>query len=77
MSCFVTLGGTYKCKVMTVGMKTSSATFQRRMNIVTEDLEECVTYIDDLHIFSDTWEKHMDSIEKFIRRLEEVNLKPR
>ena len=74
ISCFVTLGQTYRCKVMPFGMKNSSATFQRLMNTITADLEGCVTYIDDVVIYSDTWQDHIERLEKFLHRLRDVNL---
>ena len=53
VSAFVTNNGLYECKVMPFAMKNASATFQRLMNFITQGLEGCVIYIDDIIIYSD------------------------
>ena len=58
-SAFVTNKGLFECKVMPFGMKNASATFQRLMNIITQELEGCVVYIDDIIIYSDDWFTHL------------------
>ena len=62
MSAFVTPHGLYQYKVMPFGMKNSPATFQRLMNQVISDLDDCECYIDDVVIYSDTFEQHMKQI---------------
>ena len=59
ISTFVTPDGLYACKVMPFGCKNAPATFQRLMNIITNDLEGCVVYIDDVVIYSNTWDEHV------------------
>ena len=49
----------YQYKVMPFGMKTSQATFQRFINMCLGDLEGVELYVDDIVIFSDTWEEHL------------------
>ena len=44
---------------MPFGMKKALATFQRLMNIVTQGLEGCVVYIDDIITYSDDWKTHL------------------
>ena len=44
---------------MPFGIKNSSATFQRLINKVIADLEGCEAYIDDVVIYSDTWEEQV------------------
>ena len=46
-------------KVMPFGMKSLLASFQRLINKVTVDLEGCEAFIDDVIIYSDTWEEHL------------------
>lgn len=59
---------------MPSGMKNSPATFQRLINKVIADLEDCEAYIDDVIIYCETWEKHRETIREFFRKLSEAKL---
>lgn len=74
VSYIVTLGKTYRCKVMPFGMKNAPATFQKLMNLVTDGLEGCVVYLDDVLVFSDTWKDHLKHVRDFLVRLLTANL---
>ena len=56
ISAFVTPAGFYQYRVMPFGMKNAPATFQRMIHQVIDGLEGCEGYIDDIIVFSDTWE---------------------
>lgn len=73
-SCFVALGRTYLCNVMPYGMKNAPATFQRLMNNITADVPNCVVYIDDIVVHSETWQEHLLSLEMLLQRLSEAKL---
>ena len=51
--------GKFEMTCMPMGMQAASATFQRIMDVLLRDINFCVGYIDDLLIYSDTWEEHM------------------
>jgi hypothetical protein len=74
ISAFVTPDGLYQYKVMPFGMKNSPATFQRLMNMITFGLDNCDAYIDDVIIYNNTWEDHLETIRKFFDRLSDANL---
>ena len=74
ISAFVTPYGLYQYKVMPFGMKNSPASFQRLINKVIADLEGCEAYIDDVIIYSDTWEEHLRIIREFFKRLSRAKL---
>lgn len=74
ISCFVACGNTYRCKVMPYGMKNAPATFQRLMNGLTKDLHNCVTYIDDVVVYSDTWEEHLSQLHALFHKLSNADL---
>lgn len=74
ISAFVTPDGLYQYKVMPFGMKNSPATFQRLINKVIAGLHGCEAYIDDIIIYSDTWEEHLQIIRKFFERLTAAKL---
>ena len=74
ISAFVTSEGLFECLVMPFGMRNAASTFQRLMWMVTKDLEGCVIYLDDIVIFSDTWEEHVNRIEALFKRLKDAGL---
>ena len=74
VSAFVTPDGLYAYKVMPFGMKNSGATFQRLMNSVIFELEGVDVYIDDLIVYSDTWEEHLLRIRALFDRLTKAKL---
>ena len=74
ISAFVTSDGLYQYKVMPFGMKNSPASFQRLINKVIANLEGCEAYIDDVIIYSDTWEEHLRIIQEFFERLSRAML---
>lgn len=44
---------------MPFGMKKALATIQRMIHSLLQDLEGCEAYIDDVIIYSKTWEEHL------------------
>lgn len=58
---FVTMNGLYEFRVMPFGLCNALATFQRLMQ---KGLPFCSMYIDDMIVFSDTWEEHMEHLQK-------------
>ena len=59
ISAFITPSGLYQYKVMPFGMKNSPATFQRLINSIVPDIDGCEAYINDVIIYSETWEEHL------------------
>ena len=74
MSAFVTPDGLFQYKVLPFGLKGAPATFQRLMNTVLRDIPNCQAYLDDVIVYSSTWEEHMVRLESLFRRLDETNL---
>ena len=74
ISAFVTPDGLFQYKVAPFGMKNSPATFQRLINNVIAGLDGCEAYIDDIIIYSDTWEDHLRIIRSLFKRLTEAKL---
>ena len=50
----------------------SQATFQRLMKMCLKDLKGVEVYVNDVVIFSDTWEEYLKSLEKVLIQLMEV-----
>lgn len=51
----------------------TSATFHRLMNLVVSGLEGCAVYLDDIVVFSHTWEEHQVRVEKLFDRLSDTH----
>ena len=74
ISAFITPTGLYEYTVMSFGLRNAPATFQRLMNRVVSGLEGCAVYLDDVVIFSDTWEAHVQRVRALFNRLAEARL---
>ena len=74
ISAFVTMDGLYQYKVLPFGMKNSGSSFQRLMNKVLKGLKNCSVYIDDILLYTESWEEHLSLLEEVFRRLDEANL---
>ena len=74
---FITRRGMYHFKIMPLGLRNAVATFQRLMDLVLNglNLEICLTYLDDIILFSRNLDEHLHRLEMLLRRLGEVNLK--
>ncbi|MBW0487703.1 hypothetical protein O181_027418 [Austropuccinia psidii MF-1] len=70
--------GIYEYTRMPFGITNSPAHFQRIMDtIFQEEILECwmVVYIDDIIIYSETWEDHVQYIDRVLRKFIPINLK--
>ncbi|XP_072172595.1 uncharacterized protein [Diadema setosum] len=74
LSAFVTPDGFFQYKVMPFGMKNAPATFQRLINTVTSGLVGCEAYLDDVIVYSHTWEDHLLRVRALFDRLTSANL---
>ena len=78
---FVTYQGLYEFNVMPFGLKNAPAVFQRLMQRVLMGLNPAsgpdfvATYLDDVLIFSPSFEEHLIHLQKVLDRLMEVGLK--
>ena len=59
---------------MPFGMKNAPSTFTRLMSQVTGKLEGCVVYIDDVVIYSESWQEHVQRTKSLFEKLSESNL---
>ncbi|GFS66969.1 retrovirus-related Pol polyprotein from transposon 297 [Trichonephila clavipes] len=63
LTAFLTHSGHYQWKVMPFGMKNAGSTFQKSMdNALLLNQKYCHSYIDDVAIYSTTWDEHLDHI---------------
>src|SRR5207249_3844252 len=68
--------GLFEFNVMPFGLKNAPPTFQRMMNEILKDwLDEfVVVYIDDILIYSKTFDEHLEHLERVFEKLREVKL---
>lgn len=59
---------------MPYGMKNAPASFQRWMNTITACIKGCVTYLDDVVVYSDSWEEHISEVGELLNRFSSDNL---
>lgn len=72
---FRTPQGLFQFTVMPFGLQGASATFQRLMDQVLEGTESfSAAYLDDIVIFSCTWEDHMGHLKEILQRLQQAGL---
>ena len=59
--------GFYECNRMAFGLTNAPATFQRLIERCMGDihLKECLIYLDDIIIYSQTFEEHLHRLEIF------------
>ena len=69
--------GLYEFRRMPQGLIKSPSTFQRTMEFILGDmnLSEVVLYLDDILIFSKTFEEHLARLDKVLTRLQQHGLK--
>src|SRR6266498_3287288 len=76
ITAFVISWGLYQFNVMPFGLTNAPATFQRLMNYVLHDYlnDFVVIYLNDILVYSDTFEEHLAHIRKVFIKLREANL---
>ena len=57
---------------MPFGMRNVPVTFQRFINQVTAEVEECEAYIDKVIIYSDNWSDHVKQLRTFFDKFKEA-----
>ena len=74
---FISHAGLYQFNVLSFGLTNAPPQFQRLMSRVLHGLEwkVCLVYIDDVIVFSATFEEHISRLKLVFDRLREANLK--
>jgi hypothetical protein len=70
-------GTLYEGNVMSFGSMNAPATFQRLMDTILKGLtwKQCLAYIDDILIFSRTFDAHLQHIDEVLSRIMNASLK--
>ena len=62
-------GGLYQFTVLPFGMVNAPAVFSRMMRRLLQGMDHVINYTDDILIFTDTFEQHMDALKQVFERL--------
>ncbi|KAG1933522.1 gag-pol fusion protein [Pimephales promelas] len=75
LTAFRTPWGLHHFKTMPFGLHGAPPTFQRLMDQVLHGLSDFTSaYLDDIVIFSETWEEHLKHLQMVLRRIQEAGL---
>ena len=75
ISAFVTPFGHLQWRYVHFGLRNVTATFSRLVSKLLLGLDVyCTAYLDDIIIFSDTWEKHLSHLRTVLSRIRAANL---
>ncbi|KAG7514240.1 hypothetical protein JOB18_028375 [Solea senegalensis] len=74
ISAFVTPDQFLQYNVMAFGLCNAPATFQRLVNQVLSDIPNCCAYLDDLGVYTSTWDEHMKILRQVFTRLAQASL---
>ncbi|GBC05841.1 hypothetical protein RclHR1_06470004 [Rhizophagus clarus] len=74
---FITRNGMYEFNVMPFGLCNAPGTFQRCMDNILKDMlwKNTMVYLDDVNIYSKTFEEHLQHLEEVLKRVEKAGLK--
>lgn len=72
---FKTHVGVYEFEKMPFGLCNAGATFQRAMEKILRGFDNATAYIDDVMVFSKTFEEHLEHLEETFMRLRKASLK--
>ena len=74
---FTTHRGLYEFNVMPFGLCNAAGTFERLMQAVCGGLrwDICLIYLDDILVFSKTFDDHIERLETVFKRLEDAGLR--
>ncbi|XP_077559082.1 uncharacterized protein LOC144174320 [Haemaphysalis longicornis] len=72
---FISPVGTFRPLMLSFGLKNAPFSFSKLMDIVLRDMQGfALPYLDDVAIFSETWEEHLEHLKSVFSRLREAGL---
>ena len=71
---FVTPDGHYEFIGMPFGLMNASATLVRCLKDILLGIENVNTYIDDIIIYTKTWDSHLETLNQILTRINDANM---
>ena len=73
---FINHRGVFQYKVMPFGLKNGPAAYQRLMDNILSELrwDYCLCYMDDVIVFSETWDLHLEHVNTVLKCLLDAGL---
>ena len=71
---FVTPDGCYEFLRMPFGMKNSGVTLVRGMRRLLQDMDNVKSFIDDLIVYTEDWDTHLQVLDELLQRLQQAHL---
>lgn len=74
---FITTEGLFEFQVVPFGFRNAPAFFQRMMDQILSPFKwkNCLVYLDDIIIFSETFEQHLKDVEQVFTKLNDHNIR--
>lgn len=72
---FATDKGLFEFKVVPFGLRNAPAHFQRAISQSLNGVKGVVAYLDDILIFSQSWDQHLETITEVFKRLSETGFR--
>lgn len=74
ISAFVMPDAFMQYSVMAFGMRNTPATFQRLIQTVLSEVQNCEVYLDDVVVYSMSWDDHLRTLDLVLKRLADASL---
>ena len=74
---FLAPNGLFQFTVMPFGLVNAPATFSRIMRALLKGMNNISNYIDDILIYTQSWEVHLQILKELLNRLKKANLTAR
>ncbi|XP_072043172.1 uncharacterized protein [Amphiura filiformis] len=74
LTVFLAFDQLYQYRRMPFGLVNAPATFSRIMRKLLNNFDKVVNYIDDILVYTVTWEEHLEKLNELMKRLRDANL---
>ena len=73
-TCIATPWGLFNFRRLSMGLQNSAQSFQRLVDSVLAGVPNCFVYLDDILVFNDNMEDHLNTLETIFKRLNDAGL---